>query len=172
MSEKLKPCPFCGGNELELFEGVVMFTALINCGKCKIQVRLLCIERDEKELAKAWNRRDGEGKNNDVEENGMVKKYRKLPVVIEAMQYDGSWASVDAMRKFGGDKSPNRNFIYPEQPSGEPIIKTLEGEMKVSTGDYVIKGVNGEFYPCKAEIFEKTYELVDDDVEVEDGKAD
>ena len=80
MGEELKCCPFCGGNELELFEGVVMFTALINCGKCKIQVQLLCIERDEKELAKAWNRRDGEGKIYDLEvQDGWVNMKNRLP---------------------------------------------------------------------------------------------
>ena len=89
----------------------------------------------------------------------MVKKYRKLPVVIEAMQYKGSWNCVDAMRRFGGDFSRHK-VIFPEQPSGEPVIKTLEGEMKVSLGDYIIKGVGGEFYPCKPDIFEKTYEEV------------
>ncbi len=41
-------------------------------------------------------------------------------------------------------------------------IDTLEGIMSTSIGDYIIKGVNGEFYPCKADIFEKTYEVVDD----------
>lgn len=40
-------------------------------------------------------------------------------------------------------------------------IRTLEGDMKISEGDYIIKGVSGEFYPCKPEIFEKTYEVVD-----------
>lgn len=42
----------------------------------------------------------------------------------------------------------------------EIVIDTLEGQMKADIGDYIIKGVNGEFYPCKPDIFEKTYELV------------
>lgn len=60
-------------------------------------------------------------------------KYRKKPVVIEAIQF------ID------------NPYMY---------IETLEGTMKASVGDYIIKGVNGEFYPCKPDIFEKTYEEV------------
>ena len=60
-----------------------------------------------------------------------TRKYRKKPVVIEAYQTDK-----------------------------EMIIHTLEGDMKASVGDYIITGVNGEQYPCKSDIFEKTYEPV------------
>ena len=80
-------------------------------------------------------------------------KYRKKPVVIEAVQYDGTDESVD--------------WLYPQLVSGEIgrntqglFIKTLEGVMKAEIGDYIIKGVNGEFYPCKPDIFEATYEKV------------
>ena len=89
----------------------------------------------------------------------VVKTYRKLPVEIQAMQYLGTWECISELRKFGGDLS-DRELIFPEQPSGEPIIKTLEGDMKVSYGDYVIKGINGEMYPCKPDIFCKTYDEV------------
>lgn len=61
----------------------------------------------------------------------MIKKYRKKPVIIEAYKTD--------------------------KPV---IIKTLEGDMKASVGDYIITGVNGEQYPCKPDIFKKTYEEV------------
>lgn len=79
-------------------------------------------------------------------------KFRKKPVEVEAIQYDGNNAKEIL------------SFMFPDiQPDGEPTlgtIKTLEGEMKVSNGDWIIKGVNGEFYPCKPDIFEKTYEAV------------
>ena len=65
--------------------------------------------------------------------NTNVKKYRKKPVVIEAYQTDK-----------------------------EVIIHTLEGDMTASIGDYIITGVNGEKYPCKPDIFEKTYEPVEE----------
>lgn len=65
-------------------------------------------------------------------------KYRKKPVIIEAIQFEDN-----------------------------PYLKieTLEGIMKASVGDYIIKGVNGEFYPCKPDIFEKTYERVTDEAD-------
>jgi endo-1,4-beta-mannosidase len=80
----------------------------------------------------------------------MIKHYRKKPVVIEAVQWTGDNRSeiFDFVGKFAvwGDVSGM-------------IIKTLEGQHIASVGDYIIKGVNGEFYPCKPEIFEKTYDL-------------
>lgn len=68
---------------------------------------------------------------NKENEKVKVKKYRKKPVVVEAYQ-----------------------------TQKEMIIHTLEGDMKASPGDYIITGVNGEQYPCKPDIFEKTYEPV------------
>ncbi len=77
-------------------------------------------------------------------------KYRKKPVVIEAVQFNGR-NSAD-IHEFCGDKV--------REPVGKDYleIKTLEGIHIASPGDYIIKGVNGEFYPCKPDIFEKTYE--------------
>lgn len=80
-----------------------------------------------------------------------MTKYRKKPVVIEAMQYRANKLE-DAVAFFGGACLCNEIG---------PIISTLEGEMQVSDGDWIIRGVNGEFYPCKPDIFEKTYELVE-----------
>lgn len=81
-------------------------------------------------------------------------KYKKKPVVIEAVQFDGTDKSV--------------NWLLPQLKSGEIgratnklYIKTLEGTMTAHKGDYIIRGVNGEFYPCKPDIFKKTYERVD-----------
>ncbi|MCP1147935.1 MULTISPECIES: hypothetical protein [Bacillus] len=85
-------------------------------------------------------------------------KYRKKPVVVEAIQYDGSQDSYDKLREFCGeivgnwlDSFTNISVIY---------IQTLEGNLIVSPNDYVIKGVKGEFYPCKPDIFQQTYEPI------------
>jgi hypothetical protein len=84
--------------------------------------------------------------------------YRKKPVVIEAVQWDGNNQGeiADFM------KVMIRTKTSPEEgnPSGKITIETLEGNMEASIGDFIIKGVNGEFYPCKPDIFEKTYEEV------------
>lgn len=81
-------------------------------------------------------------------------KYRKKPVVIEAVQFDGTDESVDWLydELVNGDIGRNSRGLY---------IKTLEGVMTADIGDYIIKGINGEFYPCKPDIFNKTYEKVD-----------
>ena len=76
-----------------------------------------------------------------------MAKFRKRPVVIEAVQWNGS--NSQEIAKFFG-----------EWIDTIPIV-TLEGTMEASLGDWIIKGVNGEFYPCKPSIFEKTYESVD-----------
>lgn len=91
----------------------------------------------------------------------MIKQFRKKPVVIEALEYTGdNWREV---REWCGDYSNNRGVMRGHFEVGDiptVYIVTLEGEMKVSIGDYVIKGINGEFYPCKPDIFKKTYEEV------------
>ena len=82
-------------------------------------------------------------------------KFRKRPIIIEAVQWKAtkeSWDEIMAM----GDIS-----WKPGEMGGETFyITTLEGDMKVSKDDWVIKGVAGEFYPCKPDIFEATYEPV------------
>ena len=101
-------------------------------------------------------------------------KYRKRPVVIEAFQYDG-----DMINSSGKPYVPewaisavNNNTMYYDGSElfihtlegdhhvTELFIHTLEGDHHVTVGDYVIQGINGELYPCKADIFEKTYEAV------------
>lgn len=81
-------------------------------------------------------------------------KYRKKPVVIDAIQFDGTDKSVDWLLSelIAGNISRNCGHVY---------IKTLEGIMTANIGDYIIKGVQGEFYPCKPDIFEQTYENVE-----------
>ena len=80
-----------------------------------------------------------------------MAKYRKKPVVIEAIQFNGENQSDVA--EFMGEMI--RANFFPDI-----LIETLEGTMKANIGDYIIKGVKGEFYPCKPDIFEATYEKV------------
>lgn len=84
-----------------------------------------------------------------------MAKYRKKPVVIEAIQFVGTDENKIELCHFIGVY----NYYIDEDEN--LVIKTLEGNMKASVGDYIIKGVNGEFYPCKPDIFEKTYELAE-----------
>lgn len=82
-----------------------------------------------------------------------VKQYRKKPVVVEAMKLTfGNLEEVDKWCK-GGMSGQDPDGVY-------IMIDTLEGSMRATEGDFVIKGVNGEFYPCKPDIFAKTYEAV------------
>ena len=91
----------------------------------------------------------------------LLMKYRKKPVVIEAIQYTGdNIHAVMAFVKKLSDKDNNECTIYNVITGNEYSIMTLEGNMKISKNDYVIKGVQGEFYPCKSDIFKKTYEIV------------
>ena len=80
----------------------------------------------------------------------MSKKYRKKPVVSEAIQWVGN--NLSEIDNFIGRTVDNKETTL--------VIHTLEGDMEASIGDYIIKGVNGEFYPCKPDIFDKTYEEV------------
>lgn len=80
-------------------------------------------------------------------------RYRKKPVVIEAIKYDGE------------NKVEIQEFMdrYLDFNDGKQLkIETLEGTMLANIGDYIIRGVNGEYYPCKPGIFEKTYEKVEE----------
>ncbi len=81
-----------------------------------------------------------------------MKKYRKKPIVIDAVRFDPS--------------SSNRNTIarlpnVAAEPDGTLSIHTLEGVMTAYPGDWIIRGIKGEVYPCKADIFEATYEPAD-----------
>lgn len=85
-------------------------------------------------------------------------RYRKKPVEVDAIVWNGS--NVDEIKEFckGAERfetvDTNGNIIH------FLYINTLEGKMYASVGDYIIKGVNGELYPCKPDIFEKTYDAV------------
>jgi len=74
-------------------------------------------------------------------------KFRKKPVVIEAIQFVGNF---DEIEKFVDSDAEFRD--------GKLLVATLEGPLWASDGDWIIKGIQGEFYPCKPDIFEATYE--------------
>lgn len=80
------------------------------------------------------------------------KKFRKKPVVIEAIQFTGY--NLDQVMRFMGDPPTHRPSKYVF------VINTLEGEMAAIAGDWIIRGVQGEYYPCKPDIFDATYEEV------------
>ena len=114
-----------------------------------------------------------------------MKKYQKKPVVIEAMQLIGAagdtaqvldWMAANLYPMFVGDYTrpetlryhdqvpeddsrPDKGF-YIDPATGDLMIRTLEGDMRATYGDWVIRGVAGEFYPCKPDIFAQTYEEV------------
>lgn len=106
-------------------------------------------------------------------------KFRKLPVVIEAMHFGSDLTAPEAMEIYHWIESNTLGSFepldviegrkpYPESGvsidprDGRMIISTLEGLHWVSPGDWVIRGVKGEFYPCRADIFTATYELADE----------
>lgn len=95
----------------------------------------------------------------------MIRQYRKKPVVIQALQ----WTGEDHREMFEFLGGPTDEYLSASGPNfyidhtqieGGLVIKTLEGQHLASIGDFIIKGVQGEFYPCKPDIFEKTYEEV------------
>jgi uncharacterized protein affecting Mg2+/Co2+ transport len=86
--------------------------------------------------------------------------YRKKPIIVEAIQYNGNCVELYNWSNGVVVVSP---VLEPDEnnPSGDYVqIHTLEGTMIGDRGDWIIKGINGEFYPCKPDIFEKTYEIV------------
>lgn len=83
-------------------------------------------------------------------------KYRKKPVVIEALQAAYGYKNLDEIIAFAG------SALAPieRRPDYKLKINTLEGILIIEPGDYIIKGIKNEFYPCKPDIFEATYEKV------------
>ena len=94
----------------------------------------------------------------------MTHKYRKKPVEIEAIQWKGdNQEEVFAFLGYTGETDlaiSTPHFFY--NPSNGLWILTLEGQMRASKHDYIIKEVKGEYYPCKPDIFEMTYDEVTD----------
>jgi hypothetical protein len=90
-----------------------------------------------------------------------MSRYRKKPVVIEAVQWTGEnrqevWRLFDGTR--GGYIADSQSF---GQVPGDLYIRTLEGTMHAEVGDWIIRGVADEVYPCKPDVFEATYEAVE-----------
>ena len=89
-----------------------------------------------------------------------MNRYKKKPVIIEAIQFIDTTDRIIEIQEFVG-KDLRIDYADPKNPIMK--IETLEGVMNASVGDFIIKGVNGEFYPCKPDIFEKTYEPADNE---------
>ena len=85
----------------------------------------------------------------------MVNKYVKRPVIIEAIEFDGSEESEKEIRDW------SEGNVGKSALTDELFVRTLEGFLKIQKGDFVIKGIKGEFYPCKPDIFYATYDKVD-----------
>ena len=86
-----------------------------------------------------------------------MPKFRKKPVVIEAVQFTGEPSNFDDICRFlGKQQHGHREESY--GPDAHILIHTLEGSMRADRDDWVIRGVQGEFYPCKPDIFAATYE--------------
>lgn len=93
-----------------------------------------------------------------------MAKFRRKPIVVEAMQfeanYKGAQKIIDWVNKETGwnpDKNTDPPIMY---YYGDLTIRTLEGDMHASDGDWIVKGTEGEFFPVKPKIFKKTYEAV------------
>ena len=101
------------------------------------------------------------------------QRFRKRPVVIEAMCWDGSLRSIRSVARWvnghdqeQGHDDPTLTFTTIVDGIKRPVVRdvlieTLEGPMGASTGDWIIKGVKGEFYACKPDVFGMTYEVDD-----------
>ena len=82
-------------------------------------------------------------------------KYRKKPVVVEALQWTG-----DNLVEIADFIKDTERYFEIDSPNKEIKIGTLEGIMTANVNDYIIKGIKGELYPCKPDIFEKIYDIV------------
>lgn len=103
------------------------------------------------------------------DKEGENMKYRKKPVVIEAIQWTGNnhremWDFLTGKTNECITVEGDNFYIDHNKVPGGLIIKTLEGEHIASIGDFIIKGISGEFYPCKPDIFNATYEPIDEPV--------
>lgn len=92
-----------------------------------------------------------------------MKKFRKKPVIVEAIQWINTPNNFTEILEWSNYKVISASpLIWTDKENVDQClqIETLEGCMLADLNDWIIKGVNGEFYPCKSDIFEKTYELV------------
>lgn len=93
-------------------------------------------------------------------------KYRKRPIVVEAFQWDAKGDTWPEWLAAAGRKRPSTVGSF-NCMNGTATIHTLEGQMDVAPGDYIIQGVQGELYPCKPDVFEATYEVVVEGMDLE-----
>ena len=87
-----------------------------------------------------------------------MKAYRKKPVVIVAMQFDGH--NYDKIIAWIESYTKHPEMAHSPANTLSMIIPTLEGDHRADPGDWIIRGIKGEFYPCKPDIFDATYEAV------------
>lgn len=90
-------------------------------------------------------------------------KYRKKPIVIDAFKWTGCPAQLEDPDWVVSAIKAKDIWFTPAGPDIEMFIATLEGIMTARLGDYIIRGIKGEVYPCKPDIFEMTYEQVEGD---------
>lgn len=88
-----------------------------------------------------------------------MAKYRKKSIIVDAFLWTGDWTQkedpewiIEAIKQ--------KKVGFTSTPPRDMLIQTLEGTMRAKSGDYIIRGVKGEIYPCKPDIFEMTYEEV------------
>ena len=104
-------------------------------------------------------------------------RYRKKPIEINAEEYkpgmeDGFIYSIPPFGLFNKDECIKSGFTPDFEKDKIPYIDTMEGKMLIRDGDYIITGIEGERYPCKPDIFHKTYEPVDgEEVELPEAMA-
>lgn len=92
----------------------------------------------------------------------IISKYKSLPVEIEAIKFDGTYENAFSILQWSLG-----SVDFKTSPSGmvsSMYINTLEGKMEASPGDFIIKGTIGEFYPCKPEVFNKKYKLIESEM--------
>lgn len=86
-----------------------------------------------------------------------MAEYRKKPVVVDAIENTGEWDDIqDWLDEF--ETPDDRPIPFIRMEDGAVLIETIEGQMRADKGDYIIRGLKGEFYPCKPDIFHMTYE--------------
>ena len=99
-------------------------------------------------------------------------KYRKRPVIIDAIQWTGDnlievqkfIENIDELHNYGYRAAEDAWDVYSKMVKDEGLkINTLEGKMSAKIGDYIIRGIEGENYPCDEKIFKKTYEKVEEE---------
>lgn len=90
-----------------------------------------------------------------------MSRFRKKPVVIEAVQWDGTYGGYVSIVRHFAIANVSDEMLFSESGDGtdrEIEINTLEGTMTAKPADWIIRGIKGEFYPCKPDIFVATYE--------------